>query len=133
MNTKGMSQVIPVSPLSTLDINQLESLKGAALNELEMKGQDVDSLFSSFKSAEDGGNPHSGEIAERSSQCQDPTVSMLRSDPVCESVTKLRDMVIRINEGKYNNHCTGCGEEVPFERLMRIPETSRCIPCKENG
>ena len=51
----------------------------------------------------------------------------------------MRESEIRVNKLKYalqkvdnENYglCLECEEEIPFKRLMILPESSHCIPCK---
>ncbi len=35
----------------------------------------------------------------------------------------------RLNSGDYGE-CTDCGEEIQWERLLKQPAASRCVPCQ---
>ncbi|MFW0862089.1 MAG: TraR/DksA family transcriptional regulator [Candidatus Komeilibacteria bacterium] len=122
---------IPESPKSTLNVEQLSSLMSEAFTELERKGQDVESLVSSFKVQDDGSSPNSGEIAERAQRCPDNQIATIRADNHCHLVNKLTETIINIRKGEYDDHCTECGEIIPFGRLMSVPSTTKCVPCKE--
>jgi len=122
---------IPESKKSTLNVEQLGSLMGVALNELETKGQDVQRLMDSFVVQDDGIGLNAGELVERAERCKDPEVAMIRADNNCNMVNKLTETVTKIRRGDYDNHCTVCHEEIPFERLMCVPATTKCVPCKE--
>jgi DnaK suppressor protein len=42
--------------------------------------------------------------------------------------SQVQDALQRIERGTYGG-CTGCGQPIPFERLLVFPETPHCAAC----
>ena len=131
MNMNTTLVEIPESKKSTLSVEQLSSLMSVAISELEIHGQDTERLISSFVVQDDGISPSTGELVERSEHCKDPIIAMIKAGNNCKIVNKLAETVIKIRKGGYDDHCSVCHEVIPFERLMYVPVTTKCVPCKE--
>lgn len=123
--------VIPESPKSTLSTEQLSSLMSVVTTELKIKGRDIDRLISSFIVEDDGVGPNTGETVERAEHCKDPHIAIIRAENNCQVINKLTETAIKIRKGDYDDHCSRCGGVIPFERLMCVPVTTKCVVCKE--
>lgn len=72
--------------------------------------------------------PADGDEAHLSQN--DIVVNEVSSSSAIESaqkrVDKLQRILSRTNDADFG-YCSVCGEEIPLERLLVVPETSRCI------
>lgn len=51
-------------------------------------------------------------------------------DNIHIQLQKIEDALESINEGNYGR-CRSCGQEIPWERLEAIPETTLCLECRQ--
>ncbi len=59
-----------------------------------------------------------------------PSVTQARLPVLQKIVRKFDEAIIRAKKGNYGV-CITCGEQIPVERLMSVPFTGQCVPCKE--
>jgi DnaK suppressor protein len=48
-----------------------------------------------------------------------------------KELTKIGDLIDKALEDKEFGLCEECGERIPEERLLVVPEATRCVPCQE--
>lgn len=59
----------------------------------------------------------------------DREVDLARSDLTVDTLGKIEEALKRLH-GKDFGKCSDCGETIPFDRLQRSPEVTRCIDCQ---
>ncbi len=48
-----------------------------------------------------------------------------------DRIMKLGNALIRIDEDPFFGECQECGEQIPFARLIALPESRFCVDCAE--
>jgi DnaK suppressor protein len=66
-------------------------------------------------------------LAECAQSVPDP-VAQRRAADLKETIEEIDNALARIDEGTYGR-CTGCGAEIPGERLELRPFASTCVAC----
>ena len=57
-------------------------------------------------------------------------VNEARQTEVKRRIERLGNALERIKRGEYGL-CIRCGKEIPYERLLAVPEALICVPCAE--
>lgn len=72
------------------------------------------------------------ELEERAQDEAASDVLARREERDYRKVREIQDALDRISEGTYGT-CVGCGEGIPPERLLALPEASMCADCAEEA
>ncbi|MEH6455274.1 MAG: TraR/DksA family transcriptional regulator [Cocleimonas sp.] len=71
---------------------------------------------------------HSRDSTEQAVEREnDEVIDSLESETQ-EELLQVKNAIERIEKGKYRI-CSGCGNEIPAERLTAIPYTAFCLKC----
>ncbi|MBU0682989.1 MAG: TraR/DksA C4-type zinc finger protein [Candidatus Omnitrophota bacterium] len=104
--------------------------KAKILQELiSLKG---DTLNKSFKDASGDLSGYSFHMADMATDLYDREFSLELAEGERERLYAFDDAIKRIDSGEYGT-CDYCGEPIPKQRLIAMPEAEYCIKCQEKN
>jgi DnaK suppressor protein len=74
--------------------------------------------------------PRNPDWQERATETENDTVLEGIGEQERQEAAAIRLALERIDSGSYGT-CSGCGEDIPLERLQIVPFTSTCVACAE--
>jgi len=112
------------------DLERIEALLHEERERLLAELEHLDhSFLESVKDASGDLSAYSFHMADQGSDAYEREMNSLRSSAEGRLLMETVEALRRLYRGEYGI-CAGCGETIARERLLAMPQATRCLACK---
>ncbi|WP_426572139.1 TraR/DksA family transcriptional regulator [Aquihabitans sp. McL0605] len=122
-----MKDHLPSEPLSTEQAELLSQLIAAERSRLQTQVDGLRRTFDELVAAADLEPPDDEHDPDGTTAYERAQVTSLRASSD-RTIAQLDDALLRLHQGRYGR-CVRCGAPVPFDRLVAVLGTDRCVRC----